>query len=193
MIPLHPSSSSSSSTKALAATTPATVAAASNQNKSYLMNNINIGFNIEIMTRNHFTDISNLPDNTYGVPLFTENHNFDAIIQPDTIIQYMTTVKHKGDSNELDIIRNMLNDKITNHHKIIFVVPQNNLNKFKYQKNLSNVNQFVITDIPLPQPLPQPLPRHFKQHQVALDVARAPVVNNLFYKNEIKENKIKQN
>ena len=110
--------------------------------------NPSIKFDMDIAILTTVSDISSLPNNTYGLPLFSNFPLVDAIIQPDTLIQYTVSLSHKGAVNQLADIRKKLNEKNSKKHLIIFVVPKDNLFKFKHQNNLYGIKQFVITDSP---------------------------------------------
>jgi hypothetical protein len=108
-----------------------------------------ISFNIETVILRVVADISSLPDNTYGLPLYSNFPLVDAVIQPDTLIQYtISPTNHKGAVEQLATIREQLRDKNSRNHRMIFVVPKTNLKTFKHQENLASIRQFIITDTP---------------------------------------------
>lgn len=98
------------------------------------------------------TDISELLDGTYGLPLYDNFPLVDAIIQPNTLIQFtVAATDHKGAIAQLEQIRSQLKDKNTANHRMIFVVSRDNYSTFKYQKDLHAIRQYITTDDPLVQ------------------------------------------
>jgi hypothetical protein len=109
-------------------------------------------FKMQTIVIREVTDICKLDNDTYGLPLFDNFPLIDAIIQPNTIIQYtVATSDHKGATNQLDRIRDQLSDKDPANHRMIFVVSSDNFNTFKYQEDLSDIRQYITTDTPLVQ------------------------------------------
>ena len=93
-------------------------------------------------------DIKNLPIGTYGLPMDGNFPFLDGIIQPDTFIQYTVSLKHKGAVDRLDAMREQLKEKDRNKHRVVFVVPHNNVRTFKFQSNLATISQFICIDDP---------------------------------------------
>ena len=100
-------------------------------------------FNLSVVRFKTVDDIARLPNGTYGVPLTNTFPVADSIIQPDTIIQFtISPEKHKGSLEQLTEIRKCLR-ALPNDHRIIFVVPPENINTFRYHPKLSGIRQFV--------------------------------------------------
>ena len=95
-------------------------------------------------------DISVLPEDCYGLPVERNFPLVDAIVPPATLLQ-MTVCKekHKGAVDRLDEIRRQLPEKNFSKHRIVFVVPPENVKSFKYQKDLGGINQFVLCPDPV--------------------------------------------
>jgi hypothetical protein len=109
-------------------------------------------FRMQTIVIREVTDICKLDNGTYGLPLFDNFPLVDAIIQPNTLIQYtVATTDHKGAIDQLDRIRDQLVDKDRANHRMIFVVSRYNFKTFKYQKDLSDIRQYITTDVPLVQ------------------------------------------
>ena len=90
------------------------------------------------------SDINKLPDGAYGLPLFSNFPLVDAIVQPDILLQFTTSpVTHKGSSASLPIIRSLLREKKQDMHKMIFVIPKDNLRSFTYQTDLPDIQQYI--------------------------------------------------
>ena len=109
-------------------------------------------FKMQTIVIREVTDICKLDNDTYGLPLFDNFPLVDAIIQPNTLIQYtVARTDHKGAIDQLDRIRDQLSDKNLANHRMIFVVSRDNFNTFKYQEDLSDIRQYITTDAPLVQ------------------------------------------
>ena len=109
-------------------------------------------FKMQTIVIREVTDICKLDNDTYGLPLFDNFPLVDAIIQPNTLIQYtVATTDHKGAVDQLDRIRDQLSDKDPANHRMIFVVSRDNFNTFKYQEDLSDIRQYITTDASLVQ------------------------------------------
>jgi hypothetical protein len=93
-------------------------------------------------------DIEHLPVGHYGLPIFGNFPLIDAVIQPDTLIQFTVSLNHKGAVDRLDEIRTKLSAP-QNKHRIIFVIPASNIDFFKYQTNLSTIKQYMTFDDPV--------------------------------------------
>ena len=92
-------------------------------------------------------DILRLPDGAYGLPLFTNFPLVDAIVQPDILLQFTTSPRvHKGSVDSLQHIRSLLHERNQDMHKMIFVVPKDNLQSFTYQSDLPNICQYITCD-----------------------------------------------
>jgi hypothetical protein len=122
-----------------------TIRALTTSKKRKKENNYNdkVNFNLPIMLIRNISDVGNLPNGCYGLPIFSNFPLVDAVIQPDTLIQFtISPEKHKGAVDRLDEIRNQLSAS-RDEHRIIFVIPHDNRDSFKYQKNLSSISQYV--------------------------------------------------
>jgi hypothetical protein len=122
-----------------------TIRALTTSKKRRKENNYNdkVNFNLPIMLIRNISDVGNLPNGCYGLPIFSNFPLVDAVIQPDTLIQFtISPEKHKGAVDRLDEIRNQLSAS-RDEHRIIFVIPHDNRDSFKYQKNLSSISQYV--------------------------------------------------
>lgn len=89
-------------------------------------------------------DISSLPRGVYGVPV---NGNFpcvDAVIQPNTLLQFTTSNRHPGNEH-IDGIRANLLERDKKNHRLIFVVPKELLNMFSKQENYGDIKQYKMT------------------------------------------------
>lgn len=89
--------------------------------------------------------IGSLPNNVYGIPVTCTFPVIDAIIQPDTMLQYTIADDHEGIPATLDLIRRQLRQSDPRKHRFVFVVPASMVKTFKHQKGLGNVPQFVCT------------------------------------------------
>jgi hypothetical protein len=91
----------------------------------------------------NISDVAELLVGHYGLPTFSNFPLVDAVIQPDTLIQFtVSPEKHKGAVDRLDDIRNQLSAS-RDQHRIVFVIPAFNKDSFKYQENLSSIRQYV--------------------------------------------------
>ena len=105
-------------------------------------------FNLSVVHIKTVDDIANIPNGTYGVPLTNTFPVADSIIQPDTLIQFtISPEKHKGSLEQLTEIRKCLR-ALPKGHRIIFVVPPENINTFRYHPKLSGIRQFVCVADP---------------------------------------------
>ena len=100
-------------------------------------------FNLSVVSFKTVDDIAKLPNGTYGVPLTNTFPVGDVIIQPDTIVQFtISPEKHKGSLEQLTEIRKRLR-ALPKDHRIIFVIPPENINTFRYHPTLADIRQFV--------------------------------------------------
>ena len=101
-------------------------------------------FNRPVVRFKSIEDIVGLGDGTYGLPLDISFPAVDAILQPDTLLQFtVSPIRHNGNVTRLPEIRDKLNEKDWTKHRIIFVVPEKNLKAFQYHTNLGDICQFV--------------------------------------------------
>lgn len=115
--------------------------------REFDFDNLAIVFNLPVMILRSIRDIAALPVGTYGLPLFGNFPLVDAIIQPNMLIQFTTSPnKHKGAVDKLSQIRAQLLEKDESKHKMLFVVPKENLTTFEFQEDLSTIHQFVTCD-----------------------------------------------
>jgi hypothetical protein len=113
-------------------------------------------FNLPMVRFNHISEISSIPDGTYGIPLNAAFPVADAIIQPDTILQFTISPKdHKGSLASLADLRAQLHEKEQTKHRIIFVIPKENFESFRYQSDLKDIRQFVCLSEPSVVRLPK--------------------------------------
>ena len=105
-------------------------------------------FNGSVIRFKMIEEIGNLPDSAYGLPFTDQFPIADAIIQPDTLIQFTTSPKkHKGSLTNLTDVRAQLRAPF-NEHRLIFVIPKENLDTFVYHTELKDIRQFIC----LPDP-----------------------------------------
>jgi hypothetical protein len=105
-------------------------------------------FNLSVVRLKTVDDIAKLPNGTYGVPFTNTFPVADAIIQPDTIVQFtISPEKHKGSQEQLTEIRKHLWAS-PNDHRIIFVIPPENINTFRYHPQLADIRQLVCVADP---------------------------------------------
>jgi len=105
-------------------------------------------FNLPVIAFRSVEEISNLPNGTYGLPMTPNFPVSDAVVQPDTLLQYTTSLKHKGSVENLDLQRAQLTEKDRSKHKFVFVVPKKNVRDFRYQANLGDIRQFICLSEP---------------------------------------------
>eukprot|EP01038_Epipyxis_sp_PR26KG_P015760 gene15760-21341_t len=116
---------------------------ANNNNK---IKTIKKSFNKQIVRFSSIEDISNMPRISYGLPILSNFPLIDAVLQPDTLIQFTISPHyHKGASNRLSEIRATLLEKNQANHKMVFVIPSENLKSFKFQTELLDIQQYVST------------------------------------------------
>ncbi len=105
-------------------------------------------FNLSVVRFKTVDDIAKLPNGTYGVPLTNNFPVADAIIQPDTIVQFTISPEmHKGSLEQLAEIRKRLWAS-PKDHRIIFVIPPENINTFRYHPKLAGIRQLVCAAEP---------------------------------------------
>lgn len=89
-------------------------------------------------------DISDLPENSYGLPVTLQFPLVDSIVQPDLLFQMTVSSDHSGAVDQLGDIRSRLKEKDQSKHRMIFVVPKANTKSFPYQGNLLDIKQFTL-------------------------------------------------
>lgn len=104
--------------------------------------------NLPVIAFRSVEEISNLPKGTYGLPMAPNFPVSDAVVQPDTLLQYTTSLEHKGSVENLDLQRAELAEKDRSKHKFIFVVPKKNVRDFCYQADLGDIRQFICLSEP---------------------------------------------
>lgn len=66
----------------------------------------------------------------------------DAVIQPDTLLQFtISPEQHKGELEKLPEIRAQLRAS-PEDHRIIFIIPEKNIKSFRYHPLLANVENW---------------------------------------------------
>lgn len=99
--------------------------------------------NFPVVLVRDINDIETLEDRCYGFPLFSNFLPVDAIIQPETLIQFtIAQVKDNGATGKLPEIRKKLRGPL-HDHRIIFIVPTDNFESFKYVPERSGIQQYV--------------------------------------------------
>lgn len=98
-------------------------------------------------------DIGSLKVGEYGLPVFTEFPLVDAVIQPDTLINFTISDTHTGAVDKLNLIRAQLMEKDLNKHKFVIVTKNDNMDNFKYMDDLSDIKQYVTTYDPITESL----------------------------------------
>lgn len=111
--------------------------------------NCSMHFNYSIHLIHTIEDIDLLNDKEYGLPIFSNFPLANVVIQPDTIINFTISNKHKGAIDKLDLIRLQLHEKDYNKHKFVIVTKYEILNIFKYIDDLNNIKQYVTTYDPI--------------------------------------------
>ena len=107
--------------------------------------NLFVNFNLPVACIRSIDDMKSLKAGYYGLPVFDNFPLVDAIIQPNILVQYATSPEdHKGAVNKLESIRNNLLEKDPTKHMMIFVIPIENIETFKFQTDL-DILQFVTT------------------------------------------------
>jgi hypothetical protein len=105
------------------------------------------GFNWKIpkfrlqMFRNE-EDIASLGPGTYGIPYRSNFPLIDAVVQPDTLINYTITKLHKGANAELASLRRYLLETDPKKHKFIWMVEDPE--KFSKQDGLDDIKQYAM-------------------------------------------------
>jgi hypothetical protein len=89
--------------------------------------------------------ISDLLENSYGLPVTSQFPLVDSIVQPNLLFQMTVSSKnHKGAVDQLEDIRSHLKEKEQSKHRMIFVVPSANMKSFQYQSNMMNIKQYLL-------------------------------------------------
>jgi hypothetical protein len=100
-------------------------------------------FNLSVVRFKTIDEIGSLPDGTYGLPMTPNFPLIDAVIQPDTLIQFtVSPIKHKGSSQSLSGIRAQLRAPL-DQHRLIFVIPRENIETFRFHTDLKDIRQFL--------------------------------------------------
>jgi hypothetical protein len=109
--------------------------------------NVSMNFNRPRELLRSIEDISRLSNDSYGLPLFGNYPVVDAIIQPDTVLQYATSPnEHEGNLSQLRLIRSQLKEKDPTKHKFVFVIPSKNGQTFQFQSDLGDIRQYITYD-----------------------------------------------
>ena len=100
-------------------------------------------FNLPVVRFKTVNDIKRLQNGQYGLPMDSNFPVLDAIIQPDTLLQFtISPKKHSGSLEQLPTIRAQLRQKDLIKHRIIFVVTVDNVQTFQYDADL-DIRQFI--------------------------------------------------
>jgi hypothetical protein len=111
---------------------------------------ISINFKLPIMLIRCVGDIGTLNQGFYGLPTISNFPLIDAVIQPNILLQFTVSPdKHKGASNKLNEIRSHLNEKNFSKHMMVFIIPYENRDSFKFQQDLSDIKQYITFDDPV--------------------------------------------
>jgi hypothetical protein len=109
----------------------------------------NTNFTLPVTILRKISDIKSLKNKRYGFPVFSNFPLVDAIIQPNTLIQFTTSPNtHKGASERIEEIRGELKGR-RQLHRMVFIVPHTSKNTFRYQKGLGDILQFMCFDDPV--------------------------------------------
>jgi len=87
-------------------------------------------------------DIANLQVGSYGIPYRSNFPLIDAVIQPDTLINFTIVKLHKGANAELELLRGLLSEKDRRKHKFIWMVEDPE--KFSKQDGLGDIKQYAM-------------------------------------------------
>mmetsp|Transcript_9468 Transcript_9468/g.8470 ORF Transcript_9468/g.8470 Transcript_9468/m.8470 type:complete len:252 (+) Transcript_9468:140-895(+) len=110
-------------------------------------NQLSMNFNLPIKLIREFNDIDSLSNGYYGLLTTNNSPMIDAVIQPNMLLQFkVPPYNHKGNSEKLNEIRHHLNEKDYSKHMIVFIIPYDNIYSFKYQHDLSDINQYITFD-----------------------------------------------
>ena len=91
-------------------------------------------FSLSVVRFKTIDEIGSLPDGTYGLPMTPNFPLIDAVIQPDTLIQFtISPINNKGSSQSLLGIRAQLHAPL-DQHRLIFVFPEKTLKHFDSKK-----------------------------------------------------------
>ena len=98
--------------------------------------------NLKLQRFRTIEDISNLPDNVYGLPFAPNFPLIDSVIQPNTLIQFCIGDSHdKISSHKLaDIVGKLRGDP--KDFRMIFV---NDSNNFGFQSSIESIDQYILS------------------------------------------------
>ena len=101
-------------------------------------------FDLPLVRFKTIDEIKNLPNGTYGLPMDRNFPVVDAVIQPNTLIQINTSPEQQLEESfaKLADIRAHLRAS-PKDHRIIFVVPQENIQTIRYHPQLEGMRQLV--------------------------------------------------
>jgi hypothetical protein len=88
-------------------------------------------------------DIHKLERGEYGIPCASNFSFIDAIIQPNILIQFTGTQKHRAATHKLSDIRQCLQEKEWSKHMMIFIVED--AKNFLKQSNLTDIKQYAMS------------------------------------------------
>eukprot|EP01031_Cornospumella_fuschlensis_P023392 gene23392-28384_t len=95
-------------------------------------------------------DIASLPDDHYGLPLFSNFPVVDAIIQPNILLQFTVAATHGNASDETwyeQIRAGLRGDKSS--HKMIFIIKEENVGKFVHVGTPPDLQCYYMISTPL--------------------------------------------
>ena len=113
-----------------------------------------VSFQLPVARFNSIEEITNIPDGFYGLPMNDRFPLVDAVVQPNMLIQF--TISPNGHNTNLTLaekrrkledIRACLHETDKSKHKMMFVIPKENLRSYKFDKDLGEISQFVCLGI----------------------------------------------
>ena len=104
-------------------------------------------FNYPVRLIRTIEDIGELKTSEYGLPVIGNFALVDAVIQPNTLINFTISDKHKGAVDKLNDILEQLQDP--ENARIVIVTTHANLDRFHYMNELSTIRQYVTTYEPM--------------------------------------------
>jgi DNA polymerase III delta prime subunit len=120
-------------------------------NKPYQKSNkavdTSMSFNGPIRLIRTIENIGELEEGEYGLPVISNFALIDAVIQPNTLINFTISNTHKGAVGSLDSILEQLQDP--DNARIVIVTKRTNLDSFRYMNELSKIRQYVTTYEPM--------------------------------------------
>ena len=103
-------------------------------------------FNLSVVLFSTISEITHLPDGTYGLPLNGKFPLVDAVVQPNMMIKFaISPTDHIGSVKNLTDICAGLHEKDLTKVKMIFVIPKDNVATFRGQEYL------LVGEVAIPQ------------------------------------------